>query len=176
PFFLVFGGLSDRIGRKPIIMAGMALALLTYVPLYAIMNSAVTPPPANAPAGTAAVANIPLLIAVVFVMVIYVTMVYGPIAAFLVETFPAKIRYTSMSLPYHLGNGWFGGLLPLICTAIYASTKSIYLPLLYPGAVVVISLIVGGLYLRESSHVRIWDEVDDLRPGMGEPQPASLVG
>jgi MFS family permease len=176
PFFVVFGSLSDKIGRKPIIMAGMALALLTYVPLYAIMNSAVTPPPANAPAGTAAVANIPLLIAVVFVMVIYVTMVYGPIAAFLVETFPAKIRYTSMSLPYHLGNGWFGGLLPLICTAIYASTKSIYLPLLYPGVVVVVSLIVGGLFLRESSQVRIWDEVQDRRPGMGEPQPASLAG
>src|SRR5256885_16229289 len=97
-------------------------------------------------------------------------------AASVVETSRAKIRSPWMWLPSHLGNGWFGGLLPLICPAIYASTKSIYLPLLYPGAVVVVSLIVGGLFLRESSHVRIWDEVDELRPGMGEPQPAGLAG
>ncbi len=174
PFFIVFGWLSDRIGRKKIIMAGLALALITYVPLYYIMSLAVTPPPAGSPANTPATANIPVLTIVVFLQVLYVTMVYGPIAAFLVETFPAKIRYTSLSLPYHLGNGWFGGLLPLICTAIYASSHSIYLPLIYPGAVALISLIVGGLFLKESHHVRIWDEVEGVE-GRGTPARAATA-
>ena len=134
PLFLFFGWLSDRIGRKPIILGGCALAAVTYLPIYQgiVANANLTYDAAGKI--TASNPNIPVEAFLVWVQVVYVTMVYGPIAAFLVETFPAKIRYTSMSLPYHLGNGWFGGLLPLICTAIYASTKSIYLPLLYPGA------------------------------------------
>ena len=105
PFFVVFGALSDRIGRLKIMMAGNLLAALTYLPIYHAMKDH---------AGDPKNPNMPILIGLVFIQMIYVTMVYGPIAAFLVESFPAKIRYTSFSLPYHLGNGWFGGTLPLI--------------------------------------------------------------
>ena len=154
PFFLVFGGLSDRIGRKKIILAGCLIAAATYVPIYQAMK-------ANA-------GNPVVLTLLVVIQVIYVTMVYGPIAAFLVEYFPAKIRYTSMSLPYHLGNGWFGGLLPLIATAIVASTKNIYAGLAFPIVVALVTVIVGGLYLPETNHTRIWDEVGG--------QPATVAG
>ena len=85
---------------------------------------------------------------ILVIMVIYVTMVYGPIAAFLVEMFPTKIRYTSMSLPYHIGNGWFGGMLPLLATAIVAATGNIYAGLWYPIGVAVMTLIIGALFLR----------------------------
>ena len=81
---------------------------------------------------------------ILVIMVIYVTMVYGPIAAFLVEMFPTKIRYTSMSLPYHIGNGWFGGMLPLLATAIVAATGDIYAGLWYPIGVAVMTLVVGA--------------------------------
>ncbi len=92
---------------------------------------------------------------ILFIMVIYVTMVYGPIAAFLVEMFPTKIRYTSMSLPYHIGNGWFGGMLPLLATAIVAATGNIYAGLWYPIGVAVMTLIIGALFLRETKDVDI---------------------
>ncbi len=88
-------------------------------------------------------------------MVLYVTMVYGPIAAFLVELFPAKIRYTSMSLPYHIGNGWFGGMLPLIATAWVAASGDIYQGLWYPIVVAAITVVIGGLFLRETKDVKI---------------------
>jgi ATP/ADP translocase len=100
-----------------------------------------------------------MLTLLVFIQVIFVTMVYGPIAAFLVESFPAKIRYTSMSLPYHFGNGWFGGFLPLISTAVVAATGNIYAGLIYPIAVAVLTFIVGTIFLKESYTNRIWDEV-----------------
>jgi hypothetical protein len=87
---------------------------------------------------------------ILFVMVIYVTMVYGPIAAFLVELFPTEIRYTSMSLPYHIGNGWFGGMLPLTATAMVAATGDIYYGLWYPIVVALITVVVGALFLRET--------------------------
>ena len=86
---------------------------------------------------------------ILVVMVIYVTMVYGPIAAFLVELFPVRIRYTSMSLPYHIGNGWFGGLLPLTATAMVAANGDIYYGLWYPIIVAIMTLIVGSLFLKE---------------------------
>ena len=95
-----------------------------------------------------------------FIMVIYVTMVYGPIAAFLVEMFPTAIRYTSMSLPYHIGNGWFGGMLPLLATAIVATTGDIYAGLWYPIVVAVMTLVVGAIFLRDTKDV-------DLRSGSG---------
>jgi hypothetical protein len=88
-------------------------------------------------------------------MVIYVTMVYGPIAAFLVELFPTKIRYTSMSLPYHIGNGWFGGMLPLLATAIVAATGNIYNGLWYPIIVAMMTVIVGFVFLRDTRGVDI---------------------
>ena len=90
---------------------------------------------------------------IIVIMVIYVTMVYGPIAAFLVEMFPTKIRYTSMSLPYHIGNGWFGGMLPLLATAVVAATGNIYAGLWYPIIVAVMTLIVGLVFLRDTRGV-----------------------
>ncbi len=89
---------------------------------------------------------------VLFIFLIYVTMVYGPIAAFLVELFPTRIRYTSMSLPYHIGNGWFGGMLPLTATAMVAATGDIYYGLWYPIIVSIITVIIGGLFLKETKH------------------------
>jgi hypothetical protein len=89
-------------------------------------------------------------IAVVWVMVIFVTMVYGPIAAFLVELFPTRIRYTSMSLPYHIGNGWFGGLLPLVATAMVASAGNIYFGLWFPIVVALATVVIGAIFLRNT--------------------------
>ena len=93
--------------------------------------------------------NYPMTLLILFVMLIYVTMVYGPIAAFLVELFPTQIRYTSMSLPYHIGNGWFGGMLPLVATAMVAVSGNIYYGLWYPIVVAVMTLVIGVLFLRE---------------------------
>ena len=122
------------------------------------------------------------LIALVWIQIIFVTMVYGPIAAFLVEYFPARIRYTSLSIPYHLGNGWFGGFLPLIAAALLAATGNLYAGLIYPIVVALITVVVGGLYIRESRHVKIWDEVgghhDDLAgaaEGTAVPDPAPMT-
>src|SRR5215471_2986561 len=140
PFFTVFGAVSDKIGRKWVLMAACLLAVVTYVPIYkamqqaagnnietvnsakdratgAIKLTAMTKDPttgALVPAKEAPSPNVPMLVLLVFLQVIYVCMIYGPIAAYLVEAFPAKIRYTSLSLPYHIGNGVFGGLVPLI--------------------------------------------------------------
>lgn len=147
PLFVFFGWLSDRVGRKRIMLAGNLLAVLSYLPIYKAMTAVASPP------------NVPALTALVFVQVVFVTMVYGPIAAFLVELFPGRIRYTSLSLPYHVGNGVFGGLTPLIGTAIVASTGSIYAGLYYPMAVASITFVVGVLFLRETKDVSIWDEV-----------------
>jgi hypothetical protein len=97
---------------------------------------------------------------IIFIQVIFVTMVYGPIAAYLVEAFPAKIRYTSLSLPYHIGNGVFGGLLPLIGLSVIAQTGNIYAGVYYPIIVAGITVVVGSLLLRETRHVLIWDEVE----------------
>ena len=148
PFFIVFGALSDRWGRKKIMMAGNLIAALSYYPIYQAMSAYSNP------------VNTPMLILLVFIQVIFVTMVYGPIAAFLVEAFPAKIRYTSLSLPYHIGNGWFGGFTPLIATAVVARTGHIYAGLWYPISIALLTFVVGSLYLRESKDVRIWDELD----------------
>ena len=147
PLFIVFGALSDRIGRKRIMMAGNLLAALSYYPIYHGMKLYSSP------------VNVVMLTLLIFIQVVFVTMVYGPIAAFLVEAFPARIRYTSMSLPYHFGNGWFGGFLPLIATAVVAKTGNIYAGLAYPIAVALITFVVGSLYLKETHTHRIWDEV-----------------
>jgi hypothetical protein len=101
------------------------------------------------------------LILLIFIQMIFVTMVYGPIAAYLVEAFPAKIRYTALSLPYHIGNGVFGGMLPLIGLYVISSTGNIYAGLYYPIAVAALTFVVGSLLLRETHHVLIWGEVDD---------------
>jgi MFS family permease len=162
PFFLVFGALSDRIGRKPIMMAGCILGALTYLPIYRAMTAAAcgTPPPEGfADTFMCTPANPIVLGALIFIQVIYVTMVYGPIAAFLVELFPGRVRYTSLSLPYHIGNGVFGGLVPFVATAIVARTGNIYAGLAYPIAVAAMTFIIGVFLLRETHTKQIYEEI-----------------
>jgi MFS family permease len=150
PLFVFFGGLSDRIGRKKIMMVGNLLAALLYVPIYHAMKLYSNP------------VNAVALTALVFVQVVFVTMVYGPIAAFLVEAFPARIRYTSMSLPYHFGNGWFGGFLPIIATSLVARTGNIYAGLAFPIVVALITVVVGSLFLKDQHNESIWAEVQPV--------------
>ena len=225
PFFLVFGGLSDRIGRKPIMLIGMLLGILTYRPIYSAMfsltdlshkseiadalrinrmltkqpngdplitmttthvyvdgttlketakqvgmtNTAASAKPEITKAVTMPTNNLILMILLVFVQVLYVTMVYGPIAAFLVELFPTRIRYTSMSLPYHIGNGIFGGLTPFIATALVATANkaneavpgSVAKPYLeglwYPIIIASVCFVIGLLYLNNRSHTTAED-------------------
>jgi MFS family permease len=244
PFFIVFGALSDRIGRKGIIMAGCLIAALTYFPIFGALthfaNPALEAAQKNAPVtvvadpdqcsfqfnpvgtakftsscdiaksflarnavnygneaapagsvaqvkigdkvlavsnaaefnkvATAAIReagypakadpngiNYVMVTLLLTILVIYVTMVYGPIAAMLVEMFPTRIRYTSMSLPYHIGNGWFGGFLPTTAFAIVAATGNIYYGLWYPIVIALMTLVIGMLFVRESKENRITD-------------------
>jgi MFS family permease len=235
PFFVVFGSLSDRIGRKGIIMAGCILAAVTYFPIFHALNPVTVVadptqcsfqfdpvgkakftsscdlaktvlakkaiPYKNEKAAPGAVAqvrigdkvipsfegtgmpaadfktrndafvatlgtalkdagypekadpaktNYPMVLLLLTILVIYVTMVYGPIAAWLVELFPARIRYTSMSLPYHIGNGWFGGFLPTVAFAMVAATGDIYYGLWYPIVIAVMTAILGTFFLPET--------------------------
>jgi MFS family permease len=232
PFFIVFGWLSDRIGRLKIILAGCLIAAVTYFPLFQGLTHYVNPalekyqastpitvaasdcnfhifvfpstkftdcdrtkdfltksglsftsvPAAGSDSVVTKIGNVEvkgwdaaklgdalkqtgypagakkddinyfMTEVILVVMMIYVTMVYGPIAAFLVELFPTKIRYTSMSLPYHIGNGWFGGMLPLLATAMVASAGDIYYGLWYPIVVALMTLVIGGLLLRDNMH------------------------
>ncbi len=147
PAFVIFGSLSDRIGRKKVMMAGNILSAITYFILYRAMVSFAEP------------VNAPAIVAVIVVMIALAAMVTGPVAAFLVESFPARVRYTSMSLPYHFGNGWFGGFLPLIATALVARTGNIYAGLAYPVVIAFLTFVVGMIVLPETRHRRIWDEV-----------------
>jgi MFS family permease len=186
PFFTVFGALSDRVGRKWLMMAACLLAIVTYIPIYKSMQVAAgnninglksatnkvtgaisltaltTDPVTNQPvaAKEASNPNVPKLVFLVFIQVLYVCMIYGPIAAYLVEAFPAKIRYTALSLPYHIGNGVFGGLLPLIGLSLCARTGNIYAGLYYPMIVAAITLIFGTLFLKETHGTLIWAEYD----------------
>jgi MFS family permease len=256
PFFVFFGALSDRIGRKKIILAGCLIAALTYFPLFRGLTHYVNPAleryQQQTPITVAAtdcnfhifigpwsrqtdcdkakdflgksglsfrsIPSLPGEAAVVtrigdqevrgwdekqfkaalaatryptkadpaqvnwvmtelllVIMVIYVTMVYGPIAAFLVELFPARIRYTSMSLPYHIGNGWFGGMLPLLATAMVAKAGNIYYGLWYPIVVSLMTFVIGALFVRETRHVRIHEELAErpaMSPPPGHPRPS----
>jgi len=238
PFFVVFGALSDRIGRVKIILAGCLLAALTYFPLFHGLThylnhgleefqashaisvtasecsfhifigpntkftdcdkvkdfltknglsftsrDAAPGQPVTTQIGNTQISgwdegkykdalkaegypatldkariNYAMAVLLLVIMVIYVTMVYGPIAAFLVELFPTRIRYTSMSLPYHIGNGWFGGMLPLLATAMVARAGNIYYGLWYPVGVSVLTVVVGALFLRETKDKSIFDE------------------
>ena len=184
PFFTVFGALSDKMGRKKLMMAGCLLAVITYIPIYHAMqkaagNNVVTVKStrnkvtgainltsmttdatgALVPAKEATNPAQAMLVFLVFIQVIYVCMVYGPIAAYLVEAFPARVRYTSLSLPYHIGNGVFGGMLPLIGLSLCDATGNIYAGLYYPIIVAGLTFVVGSLFLPETHATRIWDEV-----------------
>jgi MFS family permease len=146
PTLIFFGWLSDRIGRKPIILAGFLLAAVTYYPLYTALGNAANP--ANT--------NYPLAILIVAIMVSYVGMVYGPIGAFLAEYFPARIRYSSVSVPYHIGNGWGGGLVPVITTAAYVSTHSLGSALMYPIIVPAVAFLLSLFLMPETHKISIW--------------------
>jgi MFS family permease len=189
PFFTAFGALSDRIGRKKLMMTSLLLAVVFYLPIYKGMQqaagndvvrvSSVTDKVTGAikltpltvdektgkqvPAKEAVNANQPLLVFWVWIQVIFVCMIYGPIAAYLVEAFPAKVRYTSLSLPYHIGNGVFGGLLPLIGLGLCASTGNIYAGLYYPMGVAALTFVFGMIFLKETHGTLIWDEVEERR-------------
>lgn len=195
PLFIVFGSLSDRIGRKKIIIAGCVLAALCYVPIYTTMISvsdpahftnpvvaATTASPLGSPQitqydqATVSVTNtvekakpvvkteitpkttlVLTLALLVFLQVIFVAMVYGPIAAFLVELFPTNIRYTSLSVPYHLGNGVFGGLVPLIATALQTPARPLA-GLIYPITIAIMTALVGGFFLKENMRRELGEE------------------
>jgi MFS family permease len=194
PLFVVMGALSDRFGRKRLMMAGCLFASLSYIPIYQAMErvagSGVVTVLSQRNAITGAISLIPQtmvngqlapapevltytnlatlmatpsawqLVGLIFIQVFFVTMVYGPIAAYLVEAFPAKIRYTALSLPYHIGNGVFGGLLPLIGLTVIARTGNIYAGLYYPIIVASITFVVGSLLLVETHQHKIWAETE----------------
>jgi MFS family permease len=147
PTLILFGWLSDHIGRKPVILGGMLLAAVTYYPLYAWLG-AVTQP------GNV---NYPIAILIVAILVAYVGMVYGPIGAFLAEYFPGRIRYTSVSVPYHIGNGWGGGLVPFITTAAYTATGSVGYALIYPIAVPAVCFVLSLFLMPETRKISIWE-------------------
>lgn len=197
PLFIYFGWLSDKVGRKPIMMLGLLFAILLYRPVYQkmydladtdtkIVSSEASQHTDNGAevrtltyddgsvlesttlAGvvtnevTLGFTSFWAMILLVFIQVVLVTMVYGPIAAFLVELFPTRIRYTSMSLPYHIGNGVFGGLTPLIATSLYEVSRTTnnpdgdpYVGLLYPMGIAAVSLIVGTIFLSNKKRVDV---------------------
>jgi MFS family permease len=147
PTLILFGWLSDIIGRKPVILGGFLLAAVTYYPLYVWLGSATQP----------GHINYPIAVLIVAILVAYVGMVYGPIGAFLAEYFPARIRYTAVSMPYMIGNGWGGGLVPFITTAAYTATGSLAYALIYPIAVPAICLVLGLFLMPETKQMRIWE-------------------
>src|SRR6516162_4398651 len=150
PTLIFWGWASDHIGRKPVILGGFALAAITYYPLYAWLGTVTQP-------GNI---NYALAIIIIAILVNYVGMVYGPIGAFLAEYFPARIRYTSVSVPYHIGNGWGGGLVPFITSAAFAATGSLGYALLYPILVPAVCFVLALFLMPETRHISIWEPVE----------------
>jgi MFS family permease len=148
PTLIFWGWLSDKVGRKPIILGGMLLASLTYYPLYIALGNYAEPTNLN----------YPMSILIVVILVNYVGMTYGPIAAFLAEFFPGNIRYTSVSVPYHIGNGWGGGLVPIITTSVYLNTGSVGLALIYPIALPLLMFLIAIFVMPETRKHSIWKE------------------
>lgn len=165
PFFVVMGALSDRIGRKKVMMAGNLIAALLFYPIFMAIKSFAGPltevtNAAGKVTKVAAEPNVVMITLLLFVMVLFVTMVYGPIAAFLVESFPARIRYTSVSLPYHVANGYFGGFLPLIATSLVASTGNIYAGLTFPIIVALATFVIGMMVLKETNELNLQETTE----------------
>jgi MFS family permease len=150
PSLIFFGWLSDQIGRKPVILGGMLLAAITYYPLYLWLGTVTQP-------GNI---NYPIAIFIIFILVCYVGMVYGPVGAFLAEYFPARIRYTSVSVPYHIGNGWGGGLVPFITSAAFAATGSVGYALIYPIAVPAVCFVLALFLMPETRKISIWQPIE----------------
>jgi MFS family permease len=150
PSLIFFGWLSDTIGRKPVILGGMLLAAITYYPLYLWLGTVTQP-------GNI---NYPIAGFIVFILVCYVGMVYGPVGAFLAEYFPGRIRYTSVSVPYHIGNGWGGGLVPFITSAAFAATGSIGFALIYPIAVPAVCFVLALFLMPETRKISIWQPIE----------------
>jgi MFS family permease len=150
PTLIFFGWLSDIIGRKPVILGGMLLASLTYYPLYSWLGTVTQPDNINYPAA----------IFIICILVSYVGMTYGPIGAFLAEYFPSRIRYTSVSVPYHIGNGWGGGLVPFITSAAFQATGSLGYALIYPIAVPLVCFVLALMLMPETRHISIWKPVE----------------
>ncbi|MGY8711383.1 MFS transporter [Bradyrhizobium sp. 18BD] len=150
PSLIFFGWLSDQIGRKPVILGGMLLAAITYYPLYLWLGSVTQPGNINYATATF----------IIFILVCYVGMVYGPVGAFLAEFFPARIRYTSVSVPYHIGNGWGGGLVPFITSAAFAATGSIGYALLYPIVVPAVCFVLAVFLMPETRKISIWQQIE----------------
>jgi MFS family permease len=150
PSLIFFGWLSDIIGRKPVILGGMLLAAITYYPLYLWLGTVTQP-------GNI---NYPVAIFIIFILVCYVGMVYGPVGAFLAEFFPGRIRYTSVSVPYHIGNGWGGGLVPFITTAAFAATGSIGYALIYPILVPAVCFVLAVFLMPETRKMSIWQPTE----------------
>ena len=146
PTLILWGWISDLIGRKPVILGGFLLAAVTYYPLYSWLGTVTQPNNIN----------YPIAIFIIAILVNYVGMVYGPIGAFLAEYFPARIRYTSVSVPYHIGNGWGGGLVPFVTTAAFAATGSLFYALLYPILVPLVCFVLSLWLMPETRHMSIW--------------------
>ena len=150
PSLIFFGWLSDQIGRKPVILGGMLFAAITYYPLYLWLGTVTQP-------GNI---NYPIAIFIIFILVCYVGMVYGPVGAFLAEYFPGRIRYTSVSVPYHIGNGWGGGLVPFITSSAFAATGSVGYALIYPIAVPAVCFVLALFLMPETRKISIWQPIE----------------
>ena len=183
PLFVLVGWLSDKIGRKWLVLSGMALGALTYYPIYAAMYQfryALDPAQKLLDAAGQIVLDAagkpkpalifdinpsysPVMLGVfIFIQMIYVTLVYGPMAAFLVEMFPTRIRYTSMSLPYHLGNGVFGGMVPIIGLSLIQSTGNNLAGIYYPIGISLVCFVIGAIFLKETYNVDITADVKNI--------------
>jgi MFS family permease len=150
PSLIFFGWLSDQIGRKPVILGGMLFAAITYYPLYVWLGTVTQP----------GHINYPIAIFIIFILVCYVGMVYGPVGAFLAEYFPGRIRYTSVSVPYHIGNGWGGGLVPFITSSAFAATGSVGYALIYPIAVPAVCFVLALFLMPETRKISIWQPIE----------------
>jgi MFS family permease len=161
---IFWGWISDLIGRRVVILGGFLLAALTYYPLYLWLGSVTQP------------GNIdyPTAVFIIFLLVNYVGMVYGPIGAFLAEYFPGRIRYTSVSVPYHIGNGWGGGLVPFITSAAFLATGSVFAALIYPIVVPLVCFVLGFLLMPETRRNSIWRPSEAAYPAMSK--MANVVG